>query len=255
MMFVDSIVLMIDTLLPLFLVQVYFAKINKVTVSSLTYVLPSLLISVSLGLFCYPFLANAFNGFGIEISKILGLIIGWGLLLYSAKTTLAQRYINLCICLISITWFTSALVELALYLKGYWDSATFFYTTILGCVVGLMIAWSVHILLELVLVNSADVWSRLLTAFFCAGLLSQSVDLLAQINIIVEYKNIHLLGSLATDDSIIGTLCNIFWGYKSTISGQYALVYIIVLIISFRFFSNPTARTETVVHVHRDKEQ
>ena len=61
MMFVDSIVLMIDTLLPLFLVQVYFAKINKVTVSSLNYVLPSLLISVSLGLFCYPFLANAFT--------------------------------------------------------------------------------------------------------------------------------------------------------------------------------------------------
>lgn len=239
-MFVDSIVLILDAFLPLFLVRVYFAQVHKIPVSNRLYVPLSLCFCVVLGLLCYPALATAFAGFGIELGKILGLLIGWVFFLYVSKTGFALKHTNLCISFICITWFTWSLVELAFYLQGQWQVSTIFFTTILGSLVGLMIAWSIHILLHLLLENCPAIWTRLLTACFCAGLLSQSVNLLAQVDVIPEYNSIRLLGSFVTDESLLGALLIVFLGVKSTVSSPYVIVYLSIFVITYIALLNGT---------------
>lgn len=257
-MFVDSIVLIIDALLPLYLARVYYVQVHNTLVPNRLYVPLSLCFSVVLGLISYPVLATAFTGLGVELSKILGLLVGWVFFLYASKTGLSLKYPNQCISFIGITWFTWSLVELVFYLQGQWLAGTIFYTIILGSLVGLMIAWSTHILLHLVLENLPPVWTRLLTACFCAGLLSQSVNLLGQVDVLPEYNSIRLLGSLVTDDSLLGALLTIFLGFKSTVSSPYIIVYLSIFLITYIALLNRTVANSTqkaLSHSYRNGSQ
>jgi len=250
-MLINTVLIFLQNILPIFLVislllaqqkLVYKIKPSRsyLSVIQLLKVTVSGLLLISLLNYYMPIISPLFSGTGLEL--IFSILFSWiyCLIVISISTNKRpsnKNGINLGIILLVLcvhgSYFSFYILSFTI------ESASFeilYSGIVIGVIIGTGICFSIAILLYFIL-RKLDETTKGKAAsyfllFFGVGQLMQALQLLEQVDIISS--NIHLWSTsyLIAEDSELGYLLTILFGYEATPSAMELMVYFSAIVVS-----------------------
>lgn len=151
----------------------------------------------------------------------------------SAATLAIIRYCAL-VLIIIVMMLNGA--NFLIYITGFWHQNNASNVLSIGVVLGIGICTSIAVLLYF-LMDAVQRYYRLISetllVFFSAGLLMQATNLLLQIDVLTNSKALWDSNHLVIENSEIGYLLTVFFGYDATPTLMQLSLYIAAIVIAF----------------------
>mgnify|MGYP000137805701 FL=1 len=248
-MLINTVLLFLQNALPIFIITTLLLlrfssdKINSIRLKGL--VLSLILVTLSAFILSsfLEIISQAADGRGIELFLSFGLILVYfssiGLFVLnrshgdtSIKTPLAFIIFFIISCLNGAFFIV--------YLTSYWEKAQQVESMLIGVILGGGICLSIAILLYFLLKKSDQKihpnTSNYFLLFFTIGQLMHAIVLLQQVDILPSSQPLWDSGKLIAENSELGRLLTVLFGYETTPSPlqfiTYAIAFIIPVIIS-----------------------
>lgn len=191
-------------------------------------------------------LSQRIDGKGVELFLSFGHILIYCsiailFMLNNARRDLAIKSQLALIIFFILTCINGA--HFIIYLTHYWEQVQQVESMILGIILGGGICLSISILFYFLLIHADQKiylkTSRYFLLFFALGQLMQAVVLLQQVDIISSSQPVWDSGKLIAENSEIGQLLTVLFGYESTPSLLQVLLYAIALMIPVILSKSP----------------
>lgn len=251
-MLINTVLLFLNNALPVFIITAlllrYFA-INYVELVDISQLLLGILLTVITSFILSSYLENLsliFDGKGTELFLSFGGIIVYlstvslFVLSHINSFTATKQYLAMLIFFI-ISVFNGA--HFIIYLVSYWAQAHQDQTVLIGITLGGGICLSIAILFYFLLryldkriLNQTSCYFLL---FFGLGQLMHAIMLLQQVDIFSSSQPIWDSGELIAEDSGLGQLLTVLFGYETTPSLLQLVSYIMALILPVMLLKLP----------------
>lgn len=235
-MIINTIILFLRDLLPIFILLSYLHVLLKNQTLPFTYLSPSILLGVVGSILFFliaPYISEYFEGTGMERVLASLLLITYGSLCFISPFTSKQRLSLLPIkitFLLGVTAFVIFKVSTFLiFFNSYFQQQGNAINSLIGCIVGLGICASfsalfTFILTEIIERNKSTV-INICWALFLAGQVSQITIYLSQVDLINVGPPILNLSGIVQDSSEYGHVLKALIGYEESPSLVFIILY------------------------------
>ena len=141
-----------------------------------------------------------------------------------------------------------------IYITGFWSQQDAFNVLLTGMILGAGICSSIAVLLYFFMdfiVHYYRFIRETLLVLFSAGLLMQSSNLLLQIDALPSGKLLWDSNNIVVENSEMGQLLNVFFGYDATPTFIQLLIYVTALVVAFSliFIRTRTAESKQLLQI------
>lgn len=237
-MLINTVILFLQNALPIFvmitvlLITLSPLKENKITLYWLMRVIPITMLFTIILSQKLEDITQTFDGAGLELllSVVYILVYVVSIVLFINDKTYRKKYLALFL-LFAITSVNGA--HFIVYLTNYWNQTNQFESMFVGIILGGGICLSISILLFFML-NAANKHlyshtSRYFLLLFSVGQLMHAVALLQQVDLLPSSQAVWDSSLLIQEQSEVGHLLTVLFGYESSPSALQCIIYIIAL--------------------------
>jgi len=259
LMLINTVILVLRDMLPLFILAMWFVAYLSPRLLTVKSILPITAVGIVATLVFFSFAArisNYFDGAGLELFLVILISLVYvSLLLGSAgklnnlnNNQLSDKLLLIGFCCL----FVIKGMNFLIYFNGYLSRSSNDLGIVIGILVAFGIAASFSILCFFILRWLAESSRRsilnVLWALFLAGSVTQTVPLLAQIDVISGAESLWNSSWLIKDSSEFGHILKALMGYEATPSVRFILVYLgSISLFYLVLFIMSTARFSTMV--------
>mgnify|MGYP006103915923 CR=1 FL=1 len=255
-MLINTVLLFLQNALPIFIITaLLLLRFSSKTINNINvkWLVLSFLLVIIFAFILSSFLENISqlaDGKGIELFLSSGLILVYfsSIGLFVLKNTQADIVIKIPLAFIIffvISCFNGALF--IVYLTSYWAKAqqveTMFMGIILGGGICLSIAILFYFLLKFTDQNIHPNTSNYFLLFFTIGQLMHAIALLQQVDILPSSQSLWNSGNFIAENSELGQLLTVLFGYETTPSTLQFITYVIAFIIPVIISHSTTLRS------------
>lgn len=242
-MLINTVLLFLQNALPIFIVSSLLLlqfPLNKLNMYSVKwFMLTLIIITISTLLLSQnlSYLSQQFDGKGLElflalVSVLIYLFVA-GLFMFNEQNNSRIKANLGFIILLLITSVKGA--YFIAYLSNYWSQAQHFEAMFLGIILGGGICVSIAILfyfsLSFINNNLAKNCSNYFILLFAIGQLMHAVVLLQQVDILSSGQQLWDSGHLIAENSEVGQLLTVLFGYETTPSTIHLITFLIAFVI------------------------
>ena len=247
-MLINTVLLFLHNALPIFIItallllKLPLELTNKVNIKWLLLALVLTALSAFILSANLENISQAVEGKGVELLYSLGLLLVYcaSITLFMRNVTLGNTMTNLLSAFV-IFFIISCLngAQFIIYLTSYWAQAQQIESLLIGIILGGGICLSIAILFYFLLrytdQKSYPATSNYFLLFFIIGQLMQAIILLQQVDILPSSQPLWDSSQFIDENSELGQLLTVLFGYESTPSPLQFIVYIIAFIIPMMF--------------------
>ena len=245
-MLINSVVLFLRDMLPIFLLISVLISLPSVSLFSLLWRLAILLIISTTTYSMLGLISQQAEGAGFELLKSLFLFLAWlGICMISFPLRSRHKLYSLGITLVVLGIGLSNSFHFMVYFVSGVSQNSDTSLLILGTTIGLGISISIAILLNIMLTHFIGPKATFcFTTLFVAAQVANVAILLEQIDILPAPQQLWDSSHIISDNSEYGHLLNALVGYEATPSLSYILIFIWCLTVPNVIYflkRNPTA--------------
>jgi len=243
-MLINTVLLFLHNALPVFIITsllLRYFSVNNIELNNRKWLLFCVFLTIMASFFLssnLESLSQEFSGKGSELFLSVGAILVY----LSIITLIILSNIHHCVavkkCLAFITFFIISSINGAhfiIYLLHYWTQAQQEETIVVGIILGGGICLSITILFYFLLrYMDKNIYSKIsgyFLLFFALGQLMQAIVFLQQVDILSSSQPVWDSGHLIAENSGIGQLLTVLFGYETTPSLLQLFIYTVALII------------------------
>lgn len=246
-MLINVVILFIKDLLPIFILLCLIST----NLPSDTMSLKRILITISMSclgvvttFIMLPIISELFGGLGIEILESIELIIIYCCLLFGSAYIVTQHQLTpLQVSLMmtgTIVFLITNSTQFIVFIDSYMAYGDAIKNIIIGLIIGFGICLSFSALLYFVMnfLKAKAYYSLtyLIWALFLTGNISQLINLLQQVDIVAGSEAIWDSTSIVKDSSEYGHLLKTLFGYETSPSLEFVVLYVVSLMIFLIYF-------------------
>jgi len=240
-MLINTVILFLRDLLPLFILGCYLSSLKpyQLSRSSLIKVLITTLVFVLLLLTTARYTSEWFDGLGTEFIQIGLVILSYlGLVIVGIFSSNKPSVSRDWLLFVSIALICSAnLKSFLIYVEVYIASQVSLSQLLAGGFIGLAICISFSVIFRFLLLEfkrrDQTAWIKVGWNLFLAGQVSQMTFLLSQVDILESTEALYDSSRWITDESEYGHLLNALFGYEASPSLAYILVFLFSFFLPF----------------------
>lgn len=236
-MLINTVVLVLRDMLPLFILLVWLAAYINPQFISLTKLLFITLISASGILLFYYFasdISELFDGAGIEFTRVFCIVMLFLTLLVGSVLSLRKQassyWVTCClflgVCLLFITQGANFFIYFNSYLSRSNHEIGVFIGVFLALGFGLSFSTLYYFILCWLAEHQYVKTLNVLWALFLSNILAQVVPILTQVDVLSDTKPLWNSAWLIEDSSEYGHILKALIGYETTPSASFLLLYL-----------------------------
>lgn len=247
-MLINTVLLFLQNALPIFIItSLLLIRLSSKTINTanVKWLILGLLLTIIIAFILSNNLENisqAADGKGIELFLSFGLLlvylfsIGLFMLHSTDSCTGHDSFIKKQLAfMVFIIIFCLNGSHFIVYLTNYWTQAQQVESMLIGIILGGGICLSISILFYFLLKyfdqNISSKTSNYFLVFFALGQLMHAIVLLQQVDILPSSQPVWNSGSIIAENSELGQLLTVLFGYETTPSPLQLIIYIIAFIV------------------------
>ena len=268
-MLINTVILFLRDALPIFVISIILISMLQQQGIKLQWYYPALLTGVMLSLILLNTtdeVAHTLDDTGREwFYACLYIVCYFISLLLLSQLAIVKRplsagrltLIRLCAMALTVIVMTLNGANFLIYITGFWYQNNASNALVAGVTLGVGICASIAVLLYF-LMAFIERYCRLirevLLIVFSVGLLIKATKLLIQIDVLPGNSLLWDSNYLITENSELGQLFTVFFGYDATPTLLQLLLYISAIVIAFAliFFSSTLSKSKRTIVSHKE---